>query len=80
MLNVLDVQEIEMESVSRVAELEADFQRRFNAPLVEAALVVAVLEDPAAAEQLKREDPEQFERVSRAIKRMQSIARGQGGE
>lgn len=79
MLNVIDLQEIDIGAQAQVAELEQEFQERFNAPLIEAALVMAVLENPELKAQLKKDDSQQYARVARAIKRMQQIARG-GGE
>ena len=78
MLNIIDLQEIDIGAQAQVAELEQEFQERFNAPLIEAALVMAVLENPELKAQLKKEDPQQYARVARAIKRMQDIARGGG--
>lgn len=76
MLNVLDVQEIELGATGQAQALEAEFQMRWNAPLIESALVAAVLEDPDQAEQLKREQPEMFNKISRSIERMKRIVSG----
>lgn len=73
MLDVLTVQEIEMSAGLRGEELEAQFQARFNAPLIQAQVVQAVLEDPALAEQMKRENPAEWARVEARIARMKQI-------
>ncbi len=75
MLDVLAVQEIEFDVSRRAAEMEQKFQERYHAPVLRAMLVQAVLEDPALAEALKREKPQEWERISAQIARMQTILR-----
>lgn len=76
MLDVITVQEIELTVEEQAARMEEQFQSAFNAPLIMAQLIQLVLSDPRAAEELKRADPEEYERVVNNIKRMKSIATG----
>lgn len=76
MLDVLTVQEIDLAATFRAEELEAEFQNRFNAPLIRAQLVQAILENPELAQTLQQQAPQQYERVMRQVGRMQAIAKG----
>jgi hypothetical protein len=75
MIDILTLQEIEMNVKAQAALLEEKFQSEFNAPLIRAQLVQDVLAHPELAGLIKREDPNEYERIMQNIKRMKLIVK-----
>ncbi len=80
MLTVADIDEASLESGAKAAEWEADFLERFHEPEIVAQRIMALLSaTPEEQQQIRRQFPEQYRRLSAHIERLKGYSNGTGG-
>lgn len=74
MLTVIDLDAAMLAAQAQAAEWEADFQARWNGPLLQAQAVMEFLSlSPAEQDEMRSQDPEAFAGLARQVARMKGV-------